>query len=284
MWYLDKIPKIAHFYWGNDTISYTRYLTVVSFKKYNPDWCIRLYYPKIKYQGKKTWDTHEHSQKFSGTNYLARLFSMDIEKIEINFNNYGMDNYMPETFKADFLRWYLLSTCGGLWSDFDILYFRPIDNFYLNIPANKHLDTLICLHSNGTEVYHSIGFLLGSINNPYYRFVNSQTYGMLDKGNYQSIGSSILNHYFPKLLLVQQRFPALSFENINANVVYPINYTMVPYIFHTPYMHYLTEQSIGLHWFAGHPEASKFENIIDENTHPGYDNIISQLIRQVIWT
>jgi hypothetical protein len=282
--YLTKIPKIAHFYWGNDTISFFRYLTVYSFKKFNPDWVIKLYYPKIKYQGEKTWHTQEHSQKFTGTNYIDRLFSMGIEKIEIDFNNYGMDNYMPETFKADFLRWYLLSTSGGLWSDFDIIYFRPMDNFYLNSPANKHLDTLICLNSDSSGTYHSIGFLLGSVNNPYYRFVNSQTYGMLKKGDYQSIGSGILNHYFSNMLLIQQRFPALNVGNISADVVYPINFTMVPYIFHTPYMQYLTERSIGLHWFAGHPEAGKFENLIDENTHVGYNNIISQIIRQVIWT
>ncbi len=284
MFHLTEIPKIAHFYWGNDTISFLRYLTVYSFKKFNPDWAIKVYYPKIKYQGEKTWYTREHSQKFTGTNYIDRLFRMNIEKIEIDFNNYGMENNMPETFKADFLRWYLLSNSGGLWSDFDIIYFRPMDRFYLNTPANRHLDTLICLHSNGFETYHSIGFLLSSVNNQYYQFVNSKSFGMLKKGDYQSIGSGILNYYFPDMALIQKRFPALNIGNISADVVYPISYTMVPHIFHTPYMNYLTECSIGLHWFAGHPEAGKFENLIDENTHVGYNNIISQLIRQVIWT
>ncbi|MGE5581481.1 MAG: hypothetical protein ACM3X9_02995 [Bacillota bacterium] len=284
MWHLARIPKVAHFYWGNDTISFLRYLSVYSFKKYNPDWHIRLYYPKIRYRGEKTWSSQEQTGKFSGPNYLERLFAMSIEKVEVDFSHHGMDNYMPETFKADFLRWYLLANVGGLWSDIDIIYFRPLDDFYLNNQTDRDLDTLICFHSDDTGVYHSIGFLLSSPNNPYYRFINSQSYGMLDKGNYQSIGSGILNHYFPEITLIQQRFPGLNLGNIGAEVVYPLNYTMVPYIFHTPYTFYLTEKSIGLHWFAGHPEAVIFENLIDENTHVGYNNIISQLVRQVIWS
>lgn len=283
MWRLESIPKIAHFYWGNDQLSFLRYLSVYSFAKFNPDWIINLYYPKIRYQGEKTWYTKEHSRKYTGVNYIDRLFEMDIAKIEVDFNSYGVDNEMPETFKADLLRWRLLATVGGLWSDCDIIYFRPMERIYLNDVDHSRLDTTVCLHGEGAAVdYHSIGFLLSSPNNPFFRFIADQCPETLNKGVYQSIGSAILNRHFPNLDMIKANFSGLNLANIASDVVYPINYARVPDIFHTASPDCLTERSIGLHWFGGHSEAGMFENLIDEETQIGYDNLIARIIRLVI--
>ncbi|HYH03953.1 MAG TPA: hypothetical protein VEC37_12680 [Bacillota bacterium] len=280
MWNLHKIPKIAHFYWGNDSISYLRFLSIYSFKKFNPDWEIRLYFPVVKYRGVKTWGTPEHSGQFSGLDYMPELLNLPIEKIAVDFTDYGLDNNVPESFKADFLRWHLLATVGGLWSDFDIIYFRPMDHLGLNKAHYKFLDTIVCLREIPGEVYHSIGFLLGAPENRYYQFIFKQIASFINLGNYQSIGSSIPNTYFPSITSIRERFPDLHLANLPMDVVYPIDYTMVPYLFHTGYLHYLSEACIGLHWFAGHPEAGVFENLLNEHTIINYDNIISLVIRK----
>ena len=66
MWQLQKIPKLAHFYWGNDTLSFLRYLSIYTFSKFNPDWRIQFYYPAQKYHGARTWGTPEHTGRFHG--------------------------------------------------------------------------------------------------------------------------------------------------------------------------------------------------------------------------
>ena len=71
---------------------------------------------------------------------MERLLAMEIEKIEVDLNELGVDNRMPESFKADFLRWRLLATAGGLWSDFDIIYFKPMESLYLNL-ENTHFSS-----------------------------------------------------------------------------------------------------------------------------------------------
>jgi hypothetical protein len=43
MWHLKEIEKTLHTYWGGDSMSYLRYLTLASFRKLNPDWKIFLY-------------------------------------------------------------------------------------------------------------------------------------------------------------------------------------------------------------------------------------------------
>jgi hypothetical protein len=280
MWHLSKIPKIAHFYWGNDTLSYLRFLTIYSFKKFNPDWEIRFYYPKVKYRGAKTWSTFEHSGKFTGLNYLGTLWSLPFPKIEVDFSDYGLNDQLPESFKADFLRWRLLGTVGGLWSDFDIIYFRPLEQLYLNALRQQSVDTVVCLGEDVNHNYHSIGFLLGSRHNRYYQFISEATRDRLNPGVYQSIGSQIPNAYFPNLAAIRARFPELNVANLALNVVYPLDHTMTPYLFHTGYLHYLAATSIGVHWFAGHPEAGVFENLLNEHTIINYDNIIALVIKQ----
>jgi hypothetical protein len=278
MWHLRKIPQIAHFYWGNETLSFLRYLTIASFKKFNPDWQIKYYYPKYKYCGEKTWSTQEHNRKFTGVNYMDQLMKLDIEKIEIDFSRYGMNNWVPETFKADFLRWYLLYNHGGFWSDMDIIYFRPMNRLCSNTNAKQQVDTAICLREMGPDSFHSIGFLLSAPSNPFFLFIHGESYRRLDLGNYQSIGSQILNQHFPSLSTIQNRFPLLNIENIPMDVVYPWNDLDITKIYSTSSMQGISERTIGLHWYAGHPAAKEFENVIDDQNFFSYSNILGKVI------
>jgi hypothetical protein len=282
MWDLGKIPKTAHFYWGNDTMSFLRYLTIASFRKFNPDWRVIFYYPKIKFSGAKTWGTPEQSNRFTGIDYMGRLMSLNIEKVEVDFVNYGLNNEIPETFKADFLRWYLLSNTGGFWSDLDIIYFRPMAGLYFNNCMHRNTDAVICLNEAGPESFHSIGFLMASARNEFFKFINSESYRCLDLTRYQSIGSNILNLHFPTLSQIKNQFRTLNVVNIPMDVVYPLNGDYVPYIFHTGYLHYLTERTIGLHWYAGHSAAGEFENAINEHNFFHYSSILSNVIGRAI--
>lgn len=282
-WYLEKIPKILHLYWGNDSLSFLRYLTVYSFRKFNPGWQIRYYYPKIKYRGEKTWHTPEHSTGFKGDSYLERLLAMEIEKIEVDLNELGVENRMPESFKADFLRWHLLATAGGLWSDFDIIYFKPMESLYLNSEANKQIDTLVCLDDNRLDYYkHSIGFLMASADNNFYQFISNQAKQNLDLKNYQSSGSNVLNTYFPNMLTLKNSFPKLKIANLKMETVYPINDRLIPRLYRTEDLTSITGDTIGIHWYAGHPEAGHCENLMTENNYQDHPNVISGIINMII--
>lgn len=52
----------------------------------------------------------------------------------------------------------------------------------------------------------------------------------------------------------------------------------VPVIFNNNNMSYIKKINIGLHWYGGHPESGKWENILTFNNYEKYNNIISQLI------
>lgn len=125
-WQLKNIPKIAHFYWDDSALSYLRFLSVYSFAKLNKDWSINVY---------KSLDKNQNN--YNGPCYFNRLREIQNVKIIIyNFNNTPVFN-SNYTNKYNYLKWHILSTVGGLWSDFDILYINPINNLIENKSSNS---------------------------------------------------------------------------------------------------------------------------------------------------
>ena len=278
MWYLNKIPKIAHFYWGNNSLSFLRYLTIYSFRKENPDWEIRVYKPIINFQGEKTWKTMERCNVYNGEDYFEQVKQIADKVSEIDFSELGFYNDVPETYKADFLRWKLLSTTGGLWSDFDIVYIRPMDCLYFNNKKNKDISTIICF-----KEYHRIGFLLSDKNNSFFKYINSQVSHCFNKSDYQSIGSYIFNAAFPNISYIKKLFPDLKVFNMQMNVVYPLSENSILTLFeknNNPNI--IKNNCIAIHWFGGHPGSEMWEKLLTPENYKDYQNNLCQIIKRVL--
>jgi glycosyltransferase involved in cell wall biosynthesis len=274
-WLLEKIPKICSFYWGNDKLPWLRMMSVVSFHKLNPEWKVIFYYPVERYTGNATWNTGEQSLKFTGEDYY-NYFNNNypgIEKRAFDFKTLNISNQMPEVFKSDFLRWHLLSTEGGLWSDMDILYFKPMSDFNKNKNEYKTRDTFICLN-NG---YHSIGFLMASRNNNFYSRINQMAKGSFFIRDYQSAGSRLFTKYGLNNI---QNIQALNIENIDMDIVYAIDSRNIPKIFEMNNNHLLKESSIGIHWYAGDKLANDLVNRMNEKNYSEFSNTISNILLQ----
>jgi hypothetical protein len=281
MWYFFKIAKIAHFYWSKDPLSFLRHLTVYSFIKYNPDWKVKIYYPVEKYRGENTWNTWEQNQKYRGRDYFKDLLRLPVEKVPVDMRQLGVDNQIPEVFKSDILRWHLLSTEGGLWSDMDILYFRPMDSLYMNNDFHKYLDIIICLIPELKR--HSIGFLLGGTDSAFFRLILEQAKAGLNLSGYQSAGSDIMDLY-PSIDAIMKAVPGINIGNLTTQVVYPVNgfHHDVGAIFKANISEYLNEHTIGLHWYGGHPDARTFENKVNEANYGCFNNLVSNIIARIM--
>jgi len=212
---------------------------------------------------------------------MDKLINLGVDIVNVDFAELQVNNHIPEIFKSDFLRWHVLSTAGGLWSDFDIIYFKPITYLHLNQKGNEDINTVICF--NEKPAYHSIGFLMSAPNNQFYRFIYEKAVSGLDLQEYQSIGYNLLNTQFPDLETIRNAFDAVKLGNLKMEVVYPLNHNHIPLIFTGNYFHLIdTDNSIGIHWYGGHPDAGRFENCVNENNYNTYDNVISQIIAKVI--
>ena len=274
-WELHKIPKIAHFYWGEKTLPYMRFLTIYTFLKHNPDWEIRYYYPKFRYP-EKTWTTFELKYDISkAKDYITELRELPVQMIELDFSQYLLPNDISEVFKSDLLRWSLLSTTGGLWSDMDILYFRPMTTLLNNTKENSEVDTGITIN----DTYgHSIGFLLSAPNNLYYDHIIKHTSSYFNPKNYQCLGTTMLIKEVRTMSIIAEKFPTLTIANIDNNAVYAYNASMIKSIYNSESLTHFTPHSIGLHWYAGHPLSGEFLNVVTEENYLEYTNVIGSVL------
>ena len=284
MWHLTKIPKIVHFYWGNSRLPFLRYLTIYSFCKFNPDWEVNLYLPPKKYKGILRNTSKRY--KFTGEDYFPdlELLPINIKTMDINFikeKTKGLEleyKNISEVYKAGFLRQHLLSTIGGLWSDMDVMYFKSMEELATNKPENKDIDTIISIHP---KYNHSVGFLLSSANNEYYKYTLEQSKIKFAPKHYQSIGVDLINKLCRKPQDINARFPSLKIANMPIKTVYAYDATMISTIYNTSDMGRYSKDSIGLHWYGGHHLTAKYLTEVSPETYKNYDNILCKTIAKV---
>jgi hypothetical protein len=282
MWHLTNIPQVAHFYWGGGPLSYLRFLSVKSFKKLNPAWQVIVHMPNINSSALPTWATFQQQNVNISKDFRDQLDTLNINIVIHDFNSYGFDNQAHEVHKSDFLRWKLLAEYGGLWSDIDILYIRSMDDLLENAETNTGIDVLLCPLSPPKK--HTVGFMLGSKDNAFYKHINTLSLDNYDKNSYQCMGSELINVRFPTIESFSKQFPQHQFIFLNRHCVYAVTSKHIEQ-FYQP----ITEESqkkinnqqvIGFHWFAGHPLSQEFENNFIPETNDQYNNLLSTVVRE----
>lgn len=269
---MDLIPKQLLLYWGrNRPLSFMRWLTVKSFLHHNPEWQIRIYYPTVPSTA-ITWPTHEqrHYKPQSPKDYFDALTDMDRVTLEaFDFATLRVPAKLPEVIKSDFLRWHLLSEYGGVWSDFDILYLRPMT--FLRFPANGAVG--VCMYRRlvgGRRLrrgYHSIGFLLSAPEVPFFAEVFKIAQGTLDIRNYQSAGRLALEQHYP---VIPGAISVPRIFNIPFESVYPFDNPTIARIYCATEID-LPEHTVGVHWYAGNKLSAHYESTITEENYREQD-------------
>ena len=281
MWNLNKIPRIAHFYWGrNKNLSYLRYISILSFKKFNPEWKILLHSPKYPSISEPTWDSKEQKGVQVPEDYYEKLINSGVTVVLHDFKDYGYNNNVHEIYKNDYLRWLVLYKLGGLWSDTDIIYIKPIEELSDNISDNKDCDTFLCRYPTGAN---AIGFLMSSGNNKFFGYIHEISKKVSDPNNYQAIGSFILNRLLRVTEFNKEFYPGTNFLMLDYRSVYSINceHNAISY-FYKPFFRVKSEEGvIGFHWYGGDPISQQFEFMLNEDNYKNFRNVISDLIGRV---
>ena len=243
---MSSLPKILHLYWGgNQPLSYFRYLTVASFVKHNPEWTVNVWTPKDTNTKEITWNTGEQIGTYSGHDYLD-----DLCVCKINMESIGIPDNIPEVHKSDLLRWYLLGEFGGVWSDFDILYTAPLSK---NITKNWG-DVGLCYYelpfkSERNHKFQAIGFLAssGDIGKEFFMKLFEKGIAKIPQTEYQAFGADLLECH-----LQEWSVSGRPYFYLDKDLVYPYYaHDSVQNYFNPVPLHH--PNSIGLHWYAGHP-------------------------------
>jgi len=269
-WELNNIPRVLHTYWGGGKLVYLRYLTIKTFMKFNPDWQIILWYPKIPNRA-KSWRIEPGNKELNESlykDYLPDLMALSITKMSINFDDLRIGKNMAEVHKADYTRINTLYLYGGIWSDLDILYFKPMTEMSINIPENRNKEVFVCMSDYG----HSTGFNLATEKSHFFEVLLNNLNQEFKLNHYQCWGPDIFNKYF-------KRFKSIpNAANLDMDVVYAHNCHQVKELLNGAHSRF-TENSIGCHWYAGNSVWGEFLNKTRGGEFNLPDNIIGNLIR-----
>lgn len=266
----------VHLYWGrNKPLSWLQYLTVKSLRYHNPDATINVWYPKST-SADANWNTPEQNNNYTGKDWFDAL---DANIIEAPDFLHGIDG-ASEVHKSDVSRWYFLSL-GGYWSDFDVLYTRPLSVF-----SNSEYDVAVyrcpgrtCSVISHRLVYSEeqwfgkwlrIGFMSAQSDagKAYFEKIHFDSIKNLNVHEYQSAGSDTARKHEPV---------GLNVKWVTEDVVYPIHSQDITGMWKTG-VYNGTDANIGIHWFAGSPLSTNaveelLPETIDRYTGPIYDKI-----------
>jgi hypothetical protein len=281
-WECTKIPKIANFYWDLSPLSLLNLLTLRSFKDLNPDWVVNLYTPKFKYET-ISWSGTNQKDMYTNTNYLPYIKEYCDNIIEIDFEDIGFYNTVSEVYKSDFLRWYLLSTEGGLWSDMDVLYLKPMSTLnyskYMISGNAVDLDLTIVEERSNDYANYLIGFLLASPNNSFYKRIMDNSIKSFDTNEYQSIGNKLIRKLYPDIFDIECLHSDLSIAQLTLPVIYPYDYRDLSWLFFNSTQDLILPDTIGIHWYNADSQAKQYCNNLDL-TNLG-DSIMDNLLKKI---
>ena len=274
---MKTIPKKIFFYWGNSTMSWLRYMTLYSFRKFNPDWEMELHVSDIDIKN-KYWKGRE-SQDFHS--YAGKNWLPEVEKLGVTFKECPVfvEGAGP-SHNSNFFKWNELATNGGIYSDMDILYVKPIEDYYQQI---KNFQTGIAVAQIKKRGFYSIGFMFSAGKDEFFKDVFDYSVNHCDFNSYQSAGVESLYAMLrssKKNLILSHPNCYEGLHHIPMRVVYPWRHNQTPHFFqhcHTQ----VPEPTIGIHWYAGHPSAQKFNNNINPDTLNEYNNTMSYWLNKV---
>lgn len=284
---LKNIPKILHLYWDRSPISCLQVLTATTFHKHNPDWEIRLYLPKQDYTG-----TAKYIPKYVGQDFFYMFEEMDyVNIIEVDLKEFGIREDLHNILRSDILRYNMLYKHGGVWSDFDVLWLKPLDcmNNIRHVNILNHVGMTACLYQNIVGHYN-IGILLSIKGHPFYKQLLDQIriiqktpnkfrslYDIkTNKFYHQSFGVVLWKQLFPRLNNITNKYKDCL--GIRYKTFYPYSIFELDKLYKKNDISVIDKDVVCVHWFNGHELSKTYINEEQYNKECSMTTILNTML------
>ena len=248
---MRNIPNNCHFIWTNKSpLSWLQTLSVISFHRYNPTWKINLFVIK---QTPDQLAENTYVEDYTGEDHfelLARLNYVNITYLDLIHEGIGTDKH--GILASDILRVRLLYKYGGVYSDLDTLWLRPMSEFK-NIKCignPEDFETTACFFEL-THGHHNNSNIISEQEGNYLRaIIEEQDKIKPPYVDYQTFNTSLLNRMFPVYESIISRFPRVI--AMDYKTLYPYSTFQVDRLFVLEDMFPLdSSAALGVHWFNG---------------------------------
>lgn len=262
--------------------------TVETFHKLNPDWEIFVYVPDQAYSG-----SDRYVPDYTGKDYFYMIENMEyVTIIPIHIEDYIINTDIHDILRSDIFRYHILFKYGGMWSDFDVIWIKPMSHLNNVLHIGKVFISDMGAHvtyRNTTEGHHNIGILLTSPEHDMYKNiidiatdiqVNPSNYPNLydlknKKYYHQSFGVSLWSTIYPDLKYVINKYNDVVGLYYETFAPYPIN--NIELLYNTIDLSVLNDNVIGIHWFNGHALSKDYVN----NNKFGNNSSMTEILKNL---
>ena len=259
---MKNIPKELHLYWDGSNMSQLQSFTVTTFHKLNPDWNINIYMPETKYNGAMHFS---FIPDYTGPDYFHTITQLDyVDIVKIDLAAYGIRQDLHDILRSDIFRYHILYDVGGVWSDFDIIWLKPMGHFRnIEYHGNTPIDDVNAIVSfiYGTGGGHSIGVLVHCKHDPYAEALIEATKKVKPPYSHEVFGGSMLNVNYPTLESMS------GFENIigaRFETYYPYNIHQptptINKLYNSNDLSCINNNVMCVHWYNGHRLSKQYIN------------------------
>jgi len=277
---MNNISKILHLYWDDSPMSFLQTLTVDSFHKYNPDWKIIVYVPKnINASNVK------YVPDYLGDDYFHLVRNKEYVEIKtVDLADFNIDLNLHSILRSDIFRYKILYEYGGVWSDFDVIWLKPMTHLYsVDYVGDVKIDNMkgtVCMF-NTTTGHHNISVLIHAKECIFLKAIIDET-SKIQKENkigHQDYGTDMLNNMFPtfeSIKTVYNKIIALKYETI-----FPYSINNMNALYKKNDLSYLNNNVLCVHWFNGHELSKEYVN--RNNYFKRIDCSITTILKNEKW-
>jgi hypothetical protein len=236
-------------------MSYLHVVTVLSFHKYNPDWEIIVYN-----SNRVINDTAISNLKYKdyvGKDYFYMLKELPYVKIrEIDIRKYRVHSILV----SDIWRREILYDNGGVYSDFDCVWLKPMSEF-VNIDCMGDASDFEAVVSfyNYTQGFHNVSNLIAEKGSSFMKSMIDAVRRVRPPFGDQSFGTKMVNKLYPTLESIVDLYPrvlAIKYETF-----YPYSTFNMAQLFTDNDLTPIDNKNVMcIHWFNGNALSKQYIN------------------------
>ncbi len=279
------MKKVMHFYWGNDRMSYMRYMTLYSFCKLNPDWRVILIENKLPYNRILEGTTEKQDKtEYTGKDYSSYVAKLGIDRVDfdVSFIDLPPDVIysMSDVHISDILSWRILSEGRGAMADMDILFIKPLSPS-INVDAEIGL---ICFRGYPQKNYIPVSFMYASKPNFFFKNTYKNALENYDPKVYESCGTMCIEE--DNLEEIKNRYTEINIQQFDDEIVFP--YTTYPWgqgiqmLYQRDCSKDISSKAVGIHWYGGAPLSQINNNQINDVSLNNINNTITTQMKEIL--
>lgn len=260
------IPLQFGLFWSGGPLSYLRYLTLVTLRKYHPKSKIELYVSS-NYSDNVKWKFEK--QDFQNIDENSKDYLDKVPDLNISILEFQSFEDFPPNYQSDFFRWWYLKNNGGFYLDLDQIIMKS----FHSLPLEN--DFIFSMYpAQSCKIYAPVG-VIGSKKNS---LLLNEVYELISKyedlNSYNSLGPNMFKSVF-----TSKKWPEKLF-NAPSSHFYPVHESyLVDGLYDGSVDLSSFKNTWACHWFGGSPKSQEFNKKYTEEFAKTSDDSISSFLR-----